>query len=206
MTGRQTAGGRAFACHHFTTRCRRKGVRQRQLSQLCPAMHSVSRAPPSATGQLSPPWFLVLPTIIASAIHSFIRAPLPGSIISSSVPSSIQSARRIVRARRAARSTPALVAFCCHACVYTFTFTFTLRKHHFYATSNAQGFVASTAAVAAAPATRRDGSAKSVAYFAAHLVKLFICPYPLPFLWLSLSLVCLSVCSQSIKSAAPMFN
>lgn len=30
--------------------------------------------------------FLVLPTIIASAIHSFIRAPLPGSIISSSVP------------------------------------------------------------------------------------------------------------------------
>lgn len=86
MTGRQTAGGRAFACHHFTTRCRRKGVRQRQLSQLCPAMHSVSRAPPSATGQLSPPWFLVLPTIIASAIHSFIRAPLPGSIISSSVP------------------------------------------------------------------------------------------------------------------------
>lgn len=42
--------------------------------------------PPSATGQLSPPWFLVLPTIIASAIHSFIRAPLPGSIISSSVP------------------------------------------------------------------------------------------------------------------------
>lgn len=101
--------------------------------------------------------------------------------------SSIQSARRIVRARRAARSTPALVAFCCHACVYTFTFTFTLRKHHFYATSNAQGFVASTAAVAAAPATRRDGSAKSVAYFAAHLVKLFICPYPLPLLCLSLS-------------------
>lgn len=83
MTGRQTAGGRAFACHHFTTRCRRKGVRQRQLSQLCPAMHSVN--PLSATGQLSPPCFLALPTIIASAIHSFIRAPLPGSIISSSV-------------------------------------------------------------------------------------------------------------------------
>lgn len=207
MTGRQTAGGRAFACHHFTTRCRRKGVRQRQLSQLCPAMHSVSSASPLPLDSYlphPPSCFLVLPTIIASAIHSFIRAPLPA-------PSSIQfSSTHCSCSTRAARSTPALVAFCCHACVYTFTFTFTLRKHHFYATSNAQGFVASTAAAAT---RRRDGSAKSVAYFAAHLVKLFICPNPLTLLflshslvYLSLPLVCLSVCSQSIKSAAPMFN
>lgn len=146
---------------------------------------------PSATGQLppsAPSCFLVLPTIIASAIHSFIRAPLPA-------PSSIQfSSTHCSCSTRAARSTPALVAFCCHACVYTFTFTFTLRKHHFYATSNAQGFVASTAAAT----RRRDGSAKSVAYFAAHLVKLFICPNPLPLLFLSHSLVCLSLSLLSV--------
>lgn len=121
-------------------------------------------------------------------IHSFVhhfQAP------SSPAPSSIQfSSTHCSCSTRAARLTPALVAFCCHACVYTFTFTFTLRKHHFYATSNAQGFVASTAAAAT---RRRDGSAKSVAYFAAHLVKLFICPNPLPLLFLSLSLVCLSL-------------
>lgn len=56
MTGRQTAGGRAFACHHFTTRCRRKGVRQRQLSQLCPAMHSVSSASPLPLDSYLPPF------------------------------------------------------------------------------------------------------------------------------------------------------
>lgn len=88
MTGRQTAGGRAFACHHFTTRCRRKGVRQRQLSQLCPAMHSVSSAP-LCHWTVTSLRFVVLPTIIADAIHSFIRAPLPAP--SSPAPSSIQS-------------------------------------------------------------------------------------------------------------------
>lgn len=79
-----------------------------------------------------------------SFIHSFIHSCNTSSFSSSSCSCSCST--------HCSCSTPTLAAFCCHASVYTFTFTFTftLRKHHhFYATSNAQGFVASTAAAAA---------------------------------------------------------
>lgn len=205
MTGRQTAGGRAFACHHFTTRCRRKGVRQRQLSQLCPAMHSVSSASPLPLDSYLPPFPYV-------AYNHCQRYSFIHSCTTSRLHPPFSSARRIVRARRALLARRLLW----WPFVATPVFTH-LHLHLHFASIISMPRLMLKALWHQQQQQQQRGvetaAAKSVAYFAAHLVKLFICPNPLTLLFLShslvyvsLPLVCLSVCSQSIKSAAPMFN